>query len=521
MPHTRPRWAWIGSIGMPAVLSLAAFCVYLATTAPGLTWSHEGADGGDLITAAYTLGIPHPPGYPLYVLIGRLFAALPMGNVAYRLNIMSATCASLTIFLFYRWTWDWLQRSTPQLPDTLATAAASSSSALLAFSRLFWSQAIIAEVYTLNALAFILVLSLFWRWETPSPRSPTLWLALGALVLGLGLGNHVTLLFLLPPLLYWVLSSPRRRELGWREAILVGACFLGGLSIYLYLPVRAMAKPPLDWGDPVTWGRFVWMVSGALYRHYVYALPLGFVPVRLAKWAGDLVWQFGPWGVALGLMGIWELAAGARRVLLFTASIFLLYSAYAIGYNTADSFVYLLPAYIVWALWIGRGVLSAWDMLGGSWQDWRHVVSIVLVLCCLPLISVLWNWPALDLSQDHEATAYMSAVLEALPPEAIVITASDRHTFSLWYVQQVEGERPDVLVLDRDLLPYEWYRDTVLPRYPRVNIPPDDRDAFTWLTAFLDANIPSFPVSLTDPDERLMARYVTERKGPVYQLSVR
>ena len=174
-PHRIHRW------GVPSLLSLVTFGVYPATLAPGLTWSHEGADGGDLITAAYTLGIPHPTGYPLYTLLGRLFSLLPVGNVAYRLHLMSATCAALTAFVFYAWVRGWLRRALPSLPELPCTVASTAASLLLAFSRLLWSQALIAEVYALNALAVTSVLYLLWRWESAPEGSDTSALALCAL----------------------------------------------------------------------------------------------------------------------------------------------------------------------------------------------------------------------------------------------------------------------------------------------------------------------------------------------------
>ncbi len=540
------------SLVLPASLLLISFIVYLVTLAPGITWAHEGADGGDLITAAYTLGIPHPPGYPFYVLLGRLFSLVPLRNVAYRLNLMSATCAALAVVVFHLWARATLQRASAGTATRWVTGTAASASLLLAFSRLFWSQALIAEVYALNALMVALILYLLWRWDGMSASQRAVipnevknlahWkgdsssqktllrttgggaavLALLAFVYGLSLGNHLTMLLLLPLLLYYLSSSPHFRQTGWRGILLAGICFLAGLAVYLYLPLRAAARPFLNWGDPLTFDRFCWMVSGALYRHYVFALPPGYLPMRLAKWAGDFVWQFGPWGVALGLMGAWTLAGEARRQFICTASILTLYSAYAIGYNTADSYVYLIPAYLIWAFWISRGMFYLLDSLGVLQEPRsRRAMPIVGLMFLLPLISLVWNFAALDLSRDHEASDYAEAVLGSLPAHALVISAADEHTFTLWYAQQVEKKRPDLLILDRDLLPYDWYRRNVLPRYPGVIVPVDGADAYEWLTCFLDENIARWPILLTDADERLMARYHAEQRGPVYQLTGR
>lgn len=508
------RASWPERVGLPAALALCAFAIYLATLAPGLTWAHEGADGGDLIAAAYTLGIPHPTGYPLYVLLGKLFSFLPVGNVAFRLNLMSASCAALAVFAFYRWVREWLAREQPAWGDAPLTVAAAMASLFLAFSRLFWSQALIAEVYALNALLVVVVLYIFQHWTEGCASG-----ALLAFMLGIGLGNHLTLLFLLPPMALYI-GSGSRHCLRPSRAVIAGAAFLAGLGIYLYLPLRAAARPYVNWGDPVALDRFFWMISGALYRHYVFALPLDFLPLRLAKWAGDFVWQFGPWGVMLGLLGLWALAAASRRQALLTGGILALYSAYAIGYNTADSFVYLIPAYTIWAFWIACGALHALKLAEVAWETLPRArrVPLIILAVALPLLAVPWNGKSLSLRNDREATDRLEAILSALPPQAIAISASDEHTFALWYAQQVEGSRPDLLVLDRDLLPYGWYRDNILPRYPDVQVPADEGDTFVWLTRFLDANLAARPVFLTDSDERLMARYRVEAVGALFHL---
>ena len=242
--------------GLPVILGLASFAVYWRTCAPDITWAHHGADGGDLLAAVRVLGIPHPPGYPLYVLAARLFALLPVGNFAFRLNLFSACCAALAVVCLYLW----LRATLGALAvhdSHLAAWASAAASLLLAFSPLFWSQALITEVYALNALCVALCLLLLSRWQTAQRRGGSGYgaLALLALLFGLGLGNHPTLLLLLPVLLWSTSPSPLRGRANLMAAV---PAFLIGLSIYLYLPLRASAGPLINWGDPRTWERFWW-----------------------------------------------------------------------------------------------------------------------------------------------------------------------------------------------------------------------------------------------------------------------
>ena len=500
----------------PLLVGLAALAIYAATMAPGLTWAHQGADGGDLVTAAYTLGIPHPSGYPLYVLLGWCFSRLPVGSIAFRLNLMSTLCAALSVTVFVAWVRAIMQRVFPHLSRAVATLVACAVGALLAFSRLFWSQALIAEVYALNALMTMLCLYWLQRWEkAPQAHRPVIMFALG-LTSGLAVGNHLTILLLAPWLLYYLLSAAQRpggRE--WTRA-LIGLAL--GLSVYALVPIRAAANPYVNWGDPDTLSRFWWLVSGALYQHYAFAIPLSHLPLRLASWAGDLVRQFGPWGVALGLLGLWTLSTH-RRMLLMSVGAFSLYCIYAVGYNTADSFVYLIPGYLVWTLWSGLGALYILDWVRETRPGMQRALQLTLALICLmPMVSLLWNWEAMDLSDDIEAVTYPQTALGDLPPGAILISASDAHTFSLWYAQQVEGLRTDVLVIDRDLLPYSWYRENLFPRYPDVTPPKRGVGEPDWLLRLLDASMPSHRVYLTDADERLMAGYQAIPEGSVQEL---
>ena len=161
-------------------LFLFPFFIYLDTMAPSITWQHDGADGGDLIAAAYTFGIPHPTGYPLYVLLARLFTFLPWGDIAYRVNLMSTFFAAATIPFVYLASSILLAPTmemekdpvsgTAEKPvlstverwsDRIAALAAAVTAALaFAFSPVFWSQAVIAEVYTLNAFFVALMVYL-------------------------------------------------------------------------------------------------------------------------------------------------------------------------------------------------------------------------------------------------------------------------------------------------------------------------------------------------------------------------
>jgi hypothetical protein len=475
----------------PELVLVAVFptALYLGTLAPTLTWAHNGQDGGDLITAVYTCGVPHPPGYPTYVLLGRLFVCLPVGGVAYRLNLMSAVCAVLTITLVYLVVRDLL--TGPEPPAWIARTSALGASWTLAVSPLFWSQAVIAEVYTLNAFFVALCLYLLLRWRDAAglsraqtrglsraqTREGRRWLVGLFLAFGLALGNHLTIALLVGPALLYLAFHQRAdaenhilRAYARRYGPLLLA--LGaGLSVYLYLPWAAWRDPPVNWGDPRTLSRFLKVVSGGPYRAYVFALPLPQVPARVSATAWLLLKQFGPWGIVLGLAGLGRLWQDDQPFGLLTSVSAAFYWVYAVGYDTSDSNVYLVPAFLLFAVWIGVG---AWTVLRALREKWVPLVGLAGGVWLAIILSGVWvNLSALDVSHDRSAYDWGMATLEGMPEGGLIVTGQDGETFTLWYLQYVEGVRPDVAVVDKDLLGYGWYRRSLQTRYPSLVVAGD------------------------------------------------
>jgi hypothetical protein len=209
-------------------------------------------DSGEFAAAVHLLGIPHPSGYPLYVLLGKLWTMLlPIGSVAYRLSLFSAACAAATCGTLY-----WLTRRWSVHP-----VAGASAALLLAFSPSFWSQANVQRVYSLNALLVVMttIAAFFW-FRSRSPRP----LVVGFFLCGLGACNHTFMAVYAVALLVFVLVSEpslwslRRRS---RSLLLAGGAFVAGLLPYLFLPLRSRADPRLDWGNPETVGNLLKVVT--------------------------------------------------------------------------------------------------------------------------------------------------------------------------------------------------------------------------------------------------------------------
>jgi hypothetical protein len=513
--RTRPLKVSIAALVF--VVCLACYCL---TLAPSITWEHDGVDSGDLVTAAYTLGIAHPPGYPLFLMLGKLFTLLPLGGVAYRVNLMSALFAAATATTVYC-TALLIQ---PEETDSGSKVIIAAASALaLGLSHTLWSQAVIAEVYTLNAFLIAAILLLATLFRSTGDRR-LLWLL--GLVLGLSLSNHLSAILVVPGILILLVRRLRSQPASF---LAMAGFMVLGLSLYAYLPLRSMQHPPVNWGAPHTWSGFWWTVSARIYGDYAFGLPLTYLPARVASWLDLLGRQFTWLGLALGLAGIWDLWENDREYLGFSLASFGAIVVYSLAYNTSDSYVYLIPSYLVFSLWIARGA----SYLLREFLPWiakrrddpsirTHLERLTsLALLILPMILLGTNLRAVDLSEDKEAHDYALQVFADTPSDALIIADTDAHIFSLWYVRYVEASEPEAVVVAKGLFHYRWYRDTLSWHYPQIFVPSGDDDPYALLFAFIDANLPQRPIYLTDPDDLIMDRYSHSQVGDLYKLGVK
>lgn len=450
-------------VAAAACAGVLALVLYLASLAPGLTWAHQGADGGDLLTAAVTNGVPHPPGYPFYmmalqgwlVLVGTL---APASDFAWRGNLFSAICGSVSVALtvivaghllptgVLRWSWAFL------------------AGIAWAVSPLLWSQSILSEVYSLHAL---LVVGLGWA-ALVKPRQ--LWYVVAPVALGVA--HHLTLILLLPAVLY-ALTVAREGGRRWLHPLLalIGAGMLGAL-LYLRIPLAASSGPsPVNWGYADNWEGFRWLVTGAAYQGYLVSTSLTTSISRVTTWAYVVTAQFTPIGLALGFVGLatWDRHAPQLRNfgLLWIAPV----SIYAILYHTRDSEIYLLPVVWMMCIWmaVGLATVAAW-LAGRTGNMAASLASLAAIL--LLLLAVTVRWDSIALRNDEEARRYLAQVAAVLEPDSIVISLGDRETFALWYGawgdRSLAQAAPGLIVVNESLYQFDWYRRLQRDLYPEV-----------------------------------------------------
>ena len=424
----------------PAIsVAFFTFCftltLYLVTLPPDLTWAHYGTDGGDLITASMTWGVPHPPGYPLYVVLGKLFSYLPLGTIAYRFNLFSAVSASLAAMF--------VALIAHRRFELWASVAAGLSFAL---APLVWEQAIITEVYALNLLVIAILL-----WWIESDRHP---FGIG-LFWALAVTTHLTSLLLLPLVIWKVWSRPKRR---WT---IVGAA-IGSLGWVLVL-VFARSDSPVHWGDATTLIGWWWVISGQIYRSNLFSHPI--LP-RLQQGSLPLLQQFSYIG---WLPIIW--ASHRPKNIPYTLTIFL-YTIYTLGYDPIDASVNALPAILLCTVLLISGI--------------EQLPRAILLL---PILAVALNLARVNLHDDTMIRPMVSDLWKKIPQNAIVLTPGDQTIFTLWYYHHVEKQREDVTLIDTNLFAFDWYRQQLKKQHPALeHLAEDD------LAGFHEKNRPNFPI---------------------------
>lgn len=478
-----------------------------------LTGANFGGDGGDFLTAALTWGIPHPSGYPTYTLLGILAQKLPWGNPVQRGALLSLIPAALASGLLARWVGAALLEAEMGWKASLAGALLIGLAAGTA--PLLWSQAVIVEVHGLQAL--FIVLSLYWM-DTlnlaPMGRWSRWKAALLAWTFGVGLGNHLTLALVAPAVIVLAL---RGRRLGWRWADLAvqAAAVWVGLGVYLYLPLAARAYPPVNWGNPQTWVGFAWLVSGDPYQGLLFHVSWLKWADRISAWARIWLEQGSAVGVLLAGLGAITLPHSRRGMQLAMGWVFLAFSIFSMGYNTEDSNLYLIPAALVFAVWLGLG---AGQLIGLRWRKlpWGAVIvagALVLILARAPQ-----TWVQVDPRQDTPSADFAEDYLRQAPQGALLIASTDADIFSLWYYHDGLGRRPDVHVVALPLTQFVWYQQTLAHNEPGLNLPSvDDRDRgdSAWGETIPALN-PELPVcrSQWDSEKMLTLIYTCEKRSP-------
>ena len=481
----------------------------MLTLAPSVTlW-----DSGEFLAAIHSLGIPHPPGTPLYVLLGKVWS-MALGSVfgfARAINLLSAVstafgCGILTS-LFAKWT-----------EDGVGGIAAGLTAGLMST---LWLNATETEVY---AVAFLFGCMILWAADRGGINSDARWALLSAYLAGLAWSLHLTALLVVPSAILLVFSTGdgyfavpvgRRYADGRREAhsftkLLRAAVVvvLVGMSCALFLYLRAAHDPAINQGNPSSVGRFfdvllrrqyavapiwprqapIYLQLGNVFEYADWQFAKGLAPDAPPSW-----WRT-PVTVLYALVGLYGSILHRRVDRRSWRAIILLFGVATIAVviylnlKAGPSFgIGLLPpsaehearerdyfffwAFVCWGLWAGFGaaVLAR-----------RLMTPFNVVFALMPIAPALLNWGAVDRRTDPvEEKARLDAadMLAKVPPSGVFLSLGDNDTYPLWYLQQAERTRRDITIVTVPLLPAKWYREELARRYKLL----DSTAVLNWL----------------------------------------
>jgi hypothetical protein len=499
-----------------AIAGAAVLLLYIITLAPSTAmW-----DTSEYIAAAYTMGLPHPPGNPFFVLIGRVFSILPIApSVAARVNLLAALCSAVSAAMWFLITERVLVSWFAERWQRIVGGSVAVVIGATAFT--VWSQSVVNEkVYTVALVGVALIAWLTVRWcdEPDGPKADKT-LVLIAFLLGLGYSNHMAGFVAAPAAGLAVLIRRPKTLLRWKLILSCLGALALGMTPFATQPIRAAYQPAINEGEPTGCRHGLTVectFSQGTYDAFMYNFnreQYGKPPVternapfsaQVGMWWLYFKWQW--WRDAyneqqglqavlaalflvLGLFGGWVHWKRDKQSfwffgpLMFTLTLLLIYYLnFKYGASQApelgdsverevrDRDYFYLWSFSAWSVWAALGLVFIWESVAAligsdSVKHGKQVLDLprrrswmlaspLLLLACVPLAG---NWTASSKKNDVTTAAFAGDLLNSVEPYGIIVTVGDNDTFPLWYAQEVEGIRKDVVVANTSLLNTDWY----------------------------------------------------------------
>jgi len=476
------------------------FIFYVIFLCPSIA----GGDSTELVTACAVTGIPHPPGYPLYTLLGNFFTFIPLYSIAWRVNLLSAFLSAMCCMFIYL--------SLEIL--TKNPVASLCGSLCLAFSRYFWHYSEVSEVFPLNNMfvSLLIYILIAWRKHLNDNR----YIYLTGFVFGLSMTNHHTAILLMPAIVFFLIYNKKDILLKKKILFFSAIAFLAGLTPYIYLPLAAIKEPPLNWKNPVTIKNFKELVFRENYG------TMSLIPEKFLKehnlkapslyekfsvYIASFYYQFRMTGILLAIAGFiyllfkdlpfnMFLLTGIFFTGFFFVSIANMPFEIPLLVGVLQRF-YIMSA-VIFSFYTGFGVKFLLDFFGKFSASRHIIISVIIVFICffVPFIS---NMDEADFRNNYLAIDYGKNILSPLPQNSILFVKGDLPSMTSDYLQMVEGFRRDIKVIDYVKLRYAWYTETIKKRYPDIIILRDKyEDTSSVNTELITLNIKKFNIFVTE-----------------------
>lgn len=491
-----------GLAGLIAVVAITGV-VFWRTAYPTITWW----DSSSYSLAAATLGITNGPGSLLLTLLGWPITRLAQSSeIAHALNLFAGVIAAGTAAILYLAACRLRAISDPDTHHPRAVAVGATVGAIaFALSASVWEYAVMFTPYILTVFvtALILLTLLTW-WSVADTTGSWRWLFVLGLLFGLDFSVHRTNALLLPGALVWIGLRHPHTLARWRTWLLGGAGMVLGLTVQLLLiPISRATASPLNMGNPDTLARWWdYVTLQQLGGHFLLKLwprnsPLWSNQVAdVVRMIGDNLFRTGTNGAFLGLLsmamvvvGVVALGRRRRRLAIAVVAALVLQTVCTVLYfNIPEAYFrsldrHYLPLLVTLGLLMAYGcvTVAVWVASCLAAKRWIPAVAGAMVLAALPLLQAVGNAKASNASARYFAWDFAHNALSSLPPNAIHFTMGDNDTFPFWYLQAVEHERPDVLLINISMTNAPFYLEQLIRDDPKapLTLMPEERTAMT------------------------------------------
>ncbi len=487
------------------IVFIFSFIIYLATLAPDIVFG----DSADLIMSAYSWGVPHPPGYPLLIILAKIFSFLPFRNMAFRFNLFAALLASFAAILNFFVVVEISPREQHIINKVIPAASAS---LLFSFSYAFWSHSIIAEFVSLEILLLSALILLSLKWIK---KKGTLNFYAAFFLYGLAVSHRPTFLFLAPAFLYLIISFEPETLVNIRRVSISLACALLGLIPYLYIPISAARNPLRNWGDTTTITNFWSYITAAEYKGHFQFFPSTVIIDQLTAYFSMLIDQLIPALLILVLLGIYWIAVRNTKILLFFLLLFFLNFAYAVNVYQISELLLYLPGFLIMVFLIGLGlnvILNYAKTISSP-----LFFATALLVAILPLILIGKNFNTLKNKNKFFAHDFAQNVLKSLDKNALLIYDGD-NLFPIEYLHFIENIRPDVTLVSKRSLQKIWYLDQLKLTAPELKIPNRQKTFDSTLIKLITENIENHPVYLSNIFFEVLPFFNQKYEGMLFRL---
>ncbi len=456
---------------IPVIIFISTFLVYITFLAPSI---FKG-DSAEFCITAYILGIPHPNGFPVYTWIGHLFTMLPIGSVAYRVNLMSAFFGAVTVSLIYVIVLKIAILDKKIISDIKSSLPAKSirssyinvyrfiaviAALSLAFSKTFWLQAEFAEVYTFNAffIALMIVILLLW-----SKNRDNKFLYIFFLIYGLSIGAHTSNILFMPAFLVFIALINYKIFLNIKNVSLFTLLFIIGLSQFIYLLIRASQYPVYSDISPGLYG-WLHLITAEQYSNYL-IFSISEIPKRILMYLEFFKADFLLTGSILGIIGLIGLLKKNIKVFALLTLMFISNGVFFLNYYVLDVEVMFIPSFLLFSIFIGIGIAGIFDLIRYISNNFKVEISIknmninsfklftvfilLLSLLFIPITSYITNYNQIEQMDDDGFTYFAYTALKEVPSNSTIITYWKSYT-AFKYFQIVDTINQNVTIIAVD-----------------------------------------------------------------------